>query len=126
VSTDELGRYRGTYLAKMSGEYEIEVLAKQEGFLLGSAESRFTVGSTLAELDQAEMNEALLRAIGSRSGGAYLPLRELGTLPSKIPMGRQTELRRVSEEVWSHPYFLALFVALITAEWIFRKRFHMV
>jgi len=126
VSTDELGRYRGSYLTKMSGEYEIEVLAQQDGFLLGSAESRFTVGSTLAELDRAEMNEALLMAVTSRSSGAYLPLRELGTLPGKIPLGRQTELRRVSEEVWSHPYFLVLFVALISLEWIMRKRFHMV
>jgi uncharacterized membrane protein len=126
VSTDELGRYRGSYTAKMSGEYEVEVLAKQEDFLLGNAASRFTVGSTLAELDQAEMNEALLTAIGSRSGGAYVPLRDLGKLPSMIPHGRQTELRRESAEVWSSPYFLAAFVALVTAEWVLRKRFHMV
>ena len=126
LSINELGRYSGAFIARKQGQYEVEVTATREEFLMAQARSRFTVGSTLAELDQAEMNEALLMAIASRSGGGYLPLKDIGKLPEKIQPGRRTELRRISEEVWSHPYFLVLFFALVSTEWILRKRFHMV
>ncbi len=125
-SQDELGRYSGSYLARESGQYEIELVARQDEFLIGTATSRFTVGSTLAELDQTEMNEALLRSVATRTGGAYFALRDIEKLPEAISSGQQIELRRVSKEVWSHPYFLILFFALITTEWILRKKFHMV
>ncbi|MBI2192598.1 MAG: hypothetical protein HYU36_11500 [Planctomycetes bacterium] len=126
VSTEELGRFRGSYLPKAGGHYEIEVVARHDDFLLGSARSQFTVGSTLAELDQPQMNASLLQLLASRTGGAYLPVSDIARLPESIPAGRQTELQPVSEEVWSHPYFLVIFFALLTAEWILRKRFHMV
>ncbi|MDA0838763.1 MAG: hypothetical protein O3B01_23610 [Planctomycetota bacterium] len=125
-SLDELGRYSASYVARESGQYEIELIARQDEFLLGTATSRFTVGSTLAELDQIQMNEPLLRSVAERTGGAYFAMRDIGKLPQAIPAGKQIELQRVSKEVWSHPYFLILFFALITTEWILRKKFHMV
>lgn len=126
ISADELGRFRGSYVARTGGHYEVEVTARHEDFLLGNARSQFTVGSTLAEMDQAKMNETSLKFLASRSNGAYLKLAEIDHLPERIPAGRQTDLQAVSKEVWSHPYFLVIFFALITAEWILRKRFHMV
>ena len=126
ISSEELGRYLGTCALSEQGTYSVTVRARTEGFLLGEASKRLAVGSTSAEFDDPDLNEPLLRAIANRTNGAYLSIAQVDELPARIKLGDKIELKPVKRELWSNPIFLGLFVALITTEWVLRKRMHMV
>ncbi len=114
-----------------SGDYRIAVTASQRGTSIGRAESRFLVDKQDLELDNATADPGLLanmaeatRSIGGRSL-APEELPELVQQLSQKPPKYEIEIREKHNYWDTWPYFL-LFVALISAEWYFRKRWRLV
>ncbi len=64
----------------------------------------------------------LQRAAGE-SGGRLLRIDQLKDLPHVLPLGRQVRLQsRPPRPIWNNTWLALLFVALITSEWLLRKR----
>ena len=109
------------------GDYWVRVRATNDksesiGF---DAWTRFIVDSRDLELDNPAADHALLEEIAALTGGSTMPPEELGSfLDRMIEQGPTnvgvTELRRIT--LWDNWPFLALFVALMSAEWFLRKR----
>jgi uncharacterized membrane protein len=119
------GSYRDTQVA---GDYRVEVTAKKKDQVLGTARSRFLVYQQDLELDNASADTALLESLAAMTGGQSQAPEQLHDLLQRLArqstrLDVQQETKKTFWDTW--PFFLA-FVALLTTEWYFRKRWGLV
>ena len=63
-----------------------------------------------------------LTALVAGTGGAYLPLADVGDLPGLIePRDRTVTIDESVRALWDEPWMLGLIVALLGVEWLTRK-----
>lgn len=117
------GRYRTTWPGLAPGEYSCRVEAYLGNTSIGRDEGRFVIEPHTVEADDQRVDPTLLAAIAQASGGAYRPLdrwselREQLRPPPRLVRGEQ----HVGVEI-QQPAWLAAIVALLTIEWLLRKR----
>ena len=80
-----------------------------------------------SEVDRVQMNSIDLKLAAQESNGKYAPLEKLDQLLAELPAGRQVNIAaRPPVILWNDwrisTTFAGLFLALITAEWILRRR----
>ena len=118
--------FEGALPQAAEGEYEVRLLPPPilEGPI---ATTSFRVDAPINEFERIEMNEPeLIRAAESTGGKFYTP-QDAGSLlkdlpkPSKVPLDTDPPI-----PLWNSWPLLTLFLVLITAEWVFRKRKQMV
>ena len=123
LSPDAGGLYRGKSAALDPGNYEmaVESAVVPEGQL--KARTQFKVAAReSAERTLLSINEDLLRQVSTASGGQYFREEQCDELVASIKGlsdGRIEERDTVLWQEW--PWFAAI-VALLTLEWILRKR----
>ena len=123
LAPDPSGLYRGKTAALEPGSYEmtVESAAVPEGQLKARTQFKVTPRES-AERTLLSLNEDLLRQISIASGGEYFREEKADDLIAKLaPLstGNVIESDTVLWQSW--PWF-ALIVALLTVEWIMRKR----
>ncbi|MBQ9812184.1 MAG: VWA domain-containing protein [Thermoguttaceae bacterium] len=127
---DENGVWKG--LGKNTGEpgdYVVEAeLLSPTGAVLQSAQARFLVFSQNIELERPEANRATLENLALAAGGKTVEPEEFAAFIDELLQQRETivdvrEVKKSLYDVW--PIFWA-FVALMTFDWILRKRWGMV
>ena len=118
--------FEGALPQVSEGDYEIRLLPPPvlEGAIPVAA---FKVEAPASELEHVEMNEPeLIRAAGL-SGGKFYTAATIGTLlndfpkPQKVPLDTDPPI-----PLWNTWPVLTLFLGVITAEWLLRKRKQMV
>ena len=118
--------FEGALPQAAEGEYEVRLLPPPilEGPI---ATASFRVDAPVNEFERIEMNEPeLIRAAEATGGKFYTPLDADSLLkdlrhPSKVPLDTDPPI-----PLWNTWPVLTLFLLLITAEWVFRKRKQMV
>jgi len=116
---DQPGMYRGEFVATTTGLHRFGVGHDAATHL------DFDVSEPRFESGESAMNERLLRSLADRSNGAFLREEDLHRLPSMLA-DRNERVRSVIEaEIWSSPILFLLVLALLTTEWILRKRWHL-
>ncbi len=119
-------RGAGAYEARLEdlapGRWNVRVSASRGGRALGSATGEFGVDRFSLELARTRPDSATLAAVAEASGGratrdaaAESWARALGS--RALARGRTVSLR-----LWESPWVFALVVALLSAEWIVRRR----
>jgi len=115
----------GIYEAELSvtepGDYRVQVELDEAGQVTRSDENRFLVTRSGDEYFNSEMNEKLLRRISGESNGSFFKPREVDKLVAALdsnPRGSRTLLRL---ELWDMPALFLLLVALLCAEWVYRR-----
>ena len=84
---------------------------------------QFSVESLLNEHSRLEMNADELRAAAETSRGRYYTIRNTSRLLRSLPAGDQVRIESSPPRpIWNSAWLAALFVALLAAEWILRKR----
>ncbi|MFN9852124.1 MAG: hypothetical protein ACK57P_09940 [Planctomycetota bacterium] len=74
------------------------------------------------ELQSLARNEAGLKVLADRTGGAYVAESEMDSLSDLLKPRQSGKLEESRWTLWqSYPWFIAI-VALLTLEWLFRKR----
>jgi uncharacterized membrane protein len=122
------GLFEAEWLPPRAGSYQISLRSPggQEGGGAPSssavAETRFVVEAVSLELEKPELNEALLKRIAAASGGAVVPLGEVGALPGRLRDASVRVTSRVEHELWDSPLPLTLFTLFLVGEWALRKR----
>ena len=124
------GRYVLDVGTLPEGTYAYRAGAERAGVALGDDNGSFAVGALTIEFRETRANAALLRQIAQRSGGAFLTPDRLDALPAALAAGggfTPTFVESTREtELWTLPFFIAVVVILLTAEWVLRKRSGMV
>lgn len=128
----EEGQAVGYFLdTQQSGDYAVEVVARQDGAPLGEAKARFLVTAQDLELDNPAADPDLLASLAqttSAAGGKALAAEELPTLLQELqkqPMELEVE-NQVKHTYWDTWTLFLLFVALVSGEWFLRKKWGLV
>ncbi|MFO0945118.1 MAG: VWA domain-containing protein [Planctomycetota bacterium] len=125
ASPDRPTVFEGVFSQAQDGRYRLRL----SGPAIESPPSpvEFSVKPPPGELDRVQMNEAELRQVAEATGGHYYRLADANNLFSALPPGRRVALHTDPPfPLWNTPPALFLFVLLLCAEWILRKRKSMV
>jgi hypothetical protein len=124
------GRYEGEIEGLPPGEFTFKAAASKGGHDLGRDAGSFMVGGLNLEYLDTRMNAEVLRQLAYRTAGGFVTYGDadrlrgmLATLRSLVP---REEQRSDALELHRWPYMLALVIALLSAEWIIRKRSGMI
>jgi hypothetical protein len=76
-----------------------------------------------AEMANLSPDENVLRRLAQSSGGEFLTLEQLKTLPQRLAARHDREPTSTELRLWSSWYLYAFVLACLGAEWSLRKRF---
>jgi hypothetical protein len=124
------GKFRGIYWnTDEPGEYVVEVSARSQGADLGTVSARFMAYRDDSELTNQAANHTLLEQIARITGGTFRVhggLRSLIEELNPAALAESTKLSRMPD--WKapnptlHGSLFLVFVGLLSAEWILRRR----
>lgn len=118
--------FLGTFVPSSSGRYEVAVTATAAGVSVANGAAEVLVQGADLERSDPGTNRDTLRAISSATGGESLLVDEAEKLASKID---RTERRIVTSrrvELWHSPILFLAFLSAVSAEWLLRRRHHLV
>jgi hypothetical protein len=113
------GRYQGTIAGLPEGDYQLR-LAANDG-APPAAIPLHVVADAEQEMANLSGSEQPLRRLAESTGGAFLTLDQIGTLPEKIDRSRTAQMRIVQNPLWDSYYLYTLVLACFAAEWAIRK-----
>ena len=113
---DRPGEYRGEMTAASAGSYSFSVVRDPSVVL------KFEVTDPKIELSDIAMNEKMLRAMASASGGQFLREEDLHGLPELIASKSSGSITFKKIPLVFTPYLLALIILVACAEWLWRRK----
>ena len=123
----------GMYEAKLEppdpGEYKILVEARKDGKRLGLAEDSIVVGWANQEFDCLSIDAGLLKRLAQATGGEYYEPANFGDLVQRLRSRTIQENIHRELSLQTVPglfaVLFAVFLSLITAEWLLRKHYQL-
>ena len=118
---DQRGIFEATLQNLAAGDYDVTLA---QPLLFGSAPSTsFTVTAPPGELAQPTMNQVELEYVAEVTGGRFYTEADIETLLSDLPAGRQVPVEALQQhKLWNSWWIAASFVAVLTCEWLLRKK----
>jgi hypothetical protein len=118
---DHDGEYRGTFTPDAPGTYTVRVEAKAPSGAVVGDTAYLRVADLNTEYVNAEMRAPLLRRIADETGGKFYTPATVGTLARDLAMSKHGVTVVNQMDLWDMPAVLLLLIALVTAEWSYRK-----
>jgi uncharacterized membrane protein len=116
------GQYEAQLLVEDPGAYRLDADARRGPAPLGRAVRWMYVGGADREFADPRLNEPWLRRVARASGGRYVrpadASRIAGWLRDATPRQAAPERR----DWWHEPWAFAVIIALLSAEWVLRRR----
>jgi len=116
------GGYAGSFVAEERGMYRLEAEARHGRDTARAAAAALLVDDSGADVEQAELRAPLLRRIASETGGRYYPLADAGKLADDVIYTESGVTVRESRDLWDMPIVFFALVALLGADWGYRRR----
>ena len=116
--TGEENRYTARFEVWEKGTYRIRATSGTGG----TDKTEIYVQPQLAELEAPQLNEALLKRLAARTGGAYFAIADAEQVPESITLIPNPVFVDTERVLWAHPLILILVVGLLGMEWLLRKR----
>ena len=113
------GLYEGYFTPKTPGRYRLEANENDKRI---SSITEFQVSDVRQELLNAGMDSDNLQHIADLTGGAVLGVRELNKLTDLVNGEPATTTMRSERPLWDNALVVLLFIGLLGAEWILRRR----
>jgi len=116
------GEYTGTFVPDEAGKYAVKAAATrgQQDLGTGVMHSRASAGD--AEYFDAAMRSTLLNRIAEETGGHFFTPTDAAKLPEAISYSGRGVTVVEERDLWDMPAILMLILALIAAEWGFRRK----
>lgn len=114
------GEYRGSFAPVEEGIHRVRMTAVTSSGTV--TDTAFVRAAPLdIEYAMAEMRRPLLERIADETGGRFYTPATVGTLPEDIAMTKRgvTVVRQM--DLWDMPVVFLILVALVSAEWGYRK-----
>jgi len=116
------GRFTAALGPEQAGLYRVHAEAKRGTTPLGSADRWMYVGGADREFADPRLNEGFLRRVARNSNGRYVRAADASKIPgwlqSTVPQNAAPERR----DLWHEPWTFAVIIALLSGEWILRRR----
>jgi hypothetical protein len=115
------GDYRGSFVPDESGLYQISVTAARGEKTVGTSVIHVRSSAGDNEYFDAPMRAPLLKRIAEDTGGHFFTTSNAGSLPDAISYnGRGVTVVR-ELDLWDMPIVLIGLIALMAAEWVYRR-----
>lgn len=117
------GHFRAAFSPEQPGRYQITITARHEEQVWQADPLQVDVGRPNLEFERLNLDEKMLVALASQSGGQYAHIRTADRLVERLQ--RRQERRKVQREIplARPPLLWGTFVAALTAEWLLRRRY---
>ncbi len=112
--------YVASFTADRVGKFDVKLPPISSG--IDTIQVPLEVVVPRLELNQPQVNRAALRALATETDGQLIDLADARTkLPALIPSAAKVFPVVSPEPLWDAPLAMAMFVILITIEWVVRK-----
>lgn len=120
---DRDGEYQATVTSQEPGIHTVRVAAAgaRPGAPVLEDSTFFSVGDLAAEFYGAEMRRPLLQRIADETGGRFYTPATMARLPEDIALTRRGVTVMNQMDLWDMPVVLLLVIALLGAEWAYRR-----
>ncbi len=115
------GRFTAV-LSPGGGLYHVHADARRGTTPLGAADRWFYVGGSDRELADPRLNEGTLRRIARSTGGRYVPVAEASQVAPWLEAAIAETAEPEQQDLWQEPWMFALVIALLSTEWVLRRR----
>jgi hypothetical protein len=116
------GRYTAAVRFDQPGLYRVRVDARRGAATLGESDRWLYVGGGDREFADPRLNEGWLRRVARASGGRYVRTAEASQIASWLQTAVLRDVEPAQRDLWHEPWAFALVVALLSAEWVLRRR----
>ena len=82
----------------------------------------FLVGGADTEMTDPRLNAALLERISTSTGGRLQSVSEIDALVSALRAATPAAALSIRKDLWHNAWSFVLIIGLLTAEWVFRRR----
>jgi uncharacterized membrane protein len=119
------GHYEAVFEPPLPGRYEIEVAAELNDQKLAAEKLIVEVGRPNLEFDRLDLDERLLTAIATETGGRYAHISTADRVINSLE--HQLRRRRVEMEwpLYWPPLCWGLFVIVLSGEWLLRREYQL-
>lgn len=118
---DRDGEYRATFTPTSTGLQKVRVEAIDSVGRVISDSVVVRVGDLNAEYVDAEMRAPLLKRIADETGGKFYTPDRVSTLVEDLAMSKNGVTVVNQMDLWDMPFIFLLLVALVCAEWGYRR-----
>lgn len=119
------GKYEADYEADDIGYYQLKAYAKIEDIseeeLIG-----FAVGNPYMEEEDIGLNDVLLKDIALSTGGVYHTPKNIDDIFNEIKARHRQTVTSYRIKLHNSPLLLFLFILLLGAEWLIRKKLQLI
>ncbi len=119
------GHFAATFEPPRSGRYTISVAAEVDGQQMQANKLQVDVGRPNLEFDRLDLDEKTLVAIANESGGQYLHISLGDRLIQRLKRSYQRQLVQYEVPLAWPPLLWLAFVAVLTTEWLLRRRYQL-
>ncbi len=117
------GHYHGTFEPTTPGSYQIVVEARLGELTLQTDEIAVEVGRPNLEFEKLDPDEKMLSRIAAATGGRYVHISTASHLMDQLDRTARKKRVYLEKPLFWPPLCWILFVGLVTAEWLLRRRF---
>ncbi len=116
------GGYEAVLPSPPPGRWQVQVRASDKGRDAGHARSEFAVDTWSLESLRSEPDSAALALVAEASGGRHAHARDAAGWARALETRELTRSRTSSTRLWESPWVFAVVIAMLAAEWIWRRR----
>jgi len=119
------GHYSGTFQPETSGTFEMTIEARLGETTLSTERLVVDVGRPNMEFERLDLDEEMLGRVAAAGGGRYLHISTADYLIEHLDRSLHERRDFVRRRLYWPPLFWTLFVGIVTAEWVLRRRFQL-
>jgi hypothetical protein len=108
------------------GQYRVRGEAEVSGRTLGSQAVDFSVSDVSVEFQRVIQDRSNLRGVARQTGGAYVSTESVGELGARIPLRARIVEAAAEVSLRTSAAIFIVILALLSFEWIIRKRVGMI
>ena len=122
INTDVDNLYTAQLVLLQKGRYRIRATGRRGNLKLGEDQIDIYAHPQLAELENPQLNEDLLKQLAEQTGGTYFTMADAESVPENIENVQNSIFVDAERDLWAHPLVLITVVGLLGTEWFLRKR----
>ena len=119
------GHYGGTFEPRLAGAHTVVVEARIGELSLKADKIPVEVGRPNLEFEKLDLDEKMLARIAADTGGSYVQISTADHLIEQLDRSQRKRTINIERPLYWPPGFWALFVVVLTAEWVLRRKYQL-